>query len=199
MKIYISGIHTDAGKTHCSAALCANFGFDYFKLIQAGEPTDSDFIRKLCPKTRIFKEGMLLKTPASPHLGRKKENLNYKAFDIALPKSEHLLIESAGGLFTPLDDEKTVIDYMARFKHPTFLVAKYYLGSINHILLSIEALKQRNIEILALVMMGEKDLLQDEFIQNYTKVKITNLPFFTAQNLLAQSKIFKEEVEKILT
>ncbi|MCH5337072.1 MAG: dethiobiotin synthase [Campylobacter sp.] len=196
MKIYVSAIHTDAGKTHFSAAFCANLGYDYFKLIQAGEPTDSEFIAKMSPETHIFESGVFLQTPASPHLGKKLENANYQGLEIALPQSENLVIELAGGLFTPIDEKHTMIDFMQKFKAPTFLVARYYLGSINHILLSIEALKQRNIEILALVMMGEKEPLQDEFVQNYTKIPIINLPFFTQNSILNEN--FKEQLLKLL-
>ncbi|MBK1971579.1 ATP-dependent dethiobiotin synthetase BioD [Campylobacter sp. TTU_617] len=184
MKIYISGIHTDVGKTHFSASFCANFDYDYFKLIQAGTPTDSQKIAKLCPKTKIFKEGIFLKTPASPHLGKIKENLTFKGLEIQIPKSENLLIEIAGGLFSPIDEHYTMIDFMSTFKFPTILVAKYYLGSINHILLSIEALKKRSIDIIALAMMGQKDILQDNFIQNYSQIPIINLEFLDAKNLI---------------
>ncbi len=82
MKIYVVGIHTDVGKTHFSAAFCKVFGYDYFKLIQAGEPKDSEFIHKFSPATHIFKEGIFLKTSASPHKGKRLERLNYKGLDI---------------------------------------------------------------------------------------------------------------------
>lgn len=196
MKIYVSAIHTDVGKTHFSAVFCANFGYDYFKLIQAGNPTDSEFIAKISPKTRIFKNGITLQTPASPHVGKKLEHANYQALKIALPKSENLLIELAGGIFTPLDERYTMIDFMERFKFPTFLIAKYYLGSINHILSSVEALKRRNIKILALVMMGEKEPLQDEFVQNYTQIPLINLPFLT-QNLILNPHL-KEQIKSLI-
>lgn len=196
MKIYISGIHTDVGKTHFSATFCANFNYDYFKLIQAGIPTDSQKISKFCPKTKIFKEGIFLKTPASPHLGKIKENLIYKALEIQLPKSENLLIEIAGGLFSPIDECYTMIDFMDKFKFPTILVAKYYLGSINHILLSIEALKKRSIDIIALVMMGEKDILQDSFIQNYTQIPLINLEFLNEKNLINLE--FQKQIKTLL-
>ncbi|HDZ5085757.1 TPA: dethiobiotin synthase [Campylobacter jejuni] len=196
MQIYVSGVHTDVGKTHFSAAFCANFNYDYFKLVQAGTPTDSEFIAKFSPKTKIFKEGVFLQTPASPHLGKIKEKLDYKALELNLPKSENLLIELAGGLFSPIDEKYTMIDFMALHKKASILVAKYYLGSINHILLSIEALKQRNIELLALVMMGKKDILQDDFIKNYTQISIINLDFFDKNNILNQN--FKEQMQEIL-
>ncbi|EFC32019.1 dethiobiotin synthase [Campylobacter jejuni] len=196
MQIFVSGVHTDVGKTHFSAAFCANFNYDYFKLVQAGTPTDSEFIAKFSPKTKIFKEGVFLQTPASPHLGKIKEKLDYKALELNLPKSENLLIELAGGLFSPIDEKYTMIDFMALHKKASILVAKYYLGSINHILLSIEALKQRNIELLALVMMGKKDILQDNFIKNYTQISIINLDFFDKNNILNQN--FKEQIQEIL-
>ncbi|ECL2996153.1 TPA: dethiobiotin synthase [Campylobacter jejuni] len=171
MKIYISGIDTGVGKTYLSARICKKLGFDYFKLIQAGTPTDSEFIAKFSPKTKVFKEGVFLQTPASPHKGRILENLSYKAFDIQIPQSNKLIIELAGGLFSPIDDEKTMIDYISKFKYPTILVARTYLGSINHTLLSIEILKQRDIKILALVLKSQ-DHFSKDFISKYTKIPI---------------------------
>ncbi|MEB2805492.1 ATP-dependent dethiobiotin synthetase BioD [Campylobacter upsaliensis] len=196
MQIYISGIHTDAGKTHFSAVFCANLNYDYFKLIQAGTPKDSDLIAKLSPKTRILKEGFFLKTPISPHLAKIKEKANYQAFSLQIPNNENLLIELAGGLFTPLDEKHTMIDFMQRFQKPTILVGRYYLGSINHILLSIEALKMRQIPILFLAMMGEKEPLQDEFIQNHTQIPIINLNFYNAKNI--ENEEFKRQIKALL-
>lgn len=197
MNIYVSAIHTDAGKTHFSTVFCANLGYDYFKLIQAGRPTDSEFVAKMSPKTRIFESEVFLQTPVSPHLGKRLENKNYKGLELSLPQSENLLIELAGGLFTPIDEKHTMIDFMEKFKAPAFLIAKYYLGSINHILLSIEALKQRNIKILALVMMGEKEALQDEFVENYAKVPIVNLSFPTKNSILNEN--FKKQMIDLLS
>jgi len=198
MKIYVVGIHTDAGKTHFSTAFCKAFNYDYFKLIQAGKPKDSDFVAKFSPKTRIFEEGVFMQTPASPHLGKKLENLSYKGLEIALPQSENLLIETAGGLFTPLDENITMIDYIDAFKYPCVLVGKYYLGSINHTLLSLKALNSKAIPLIALVMMGEKDENFDSFIKSYTKVKIAHLPFFKEEDFNAKSAKFKKEFEPIL-
>ncbi|MBZ7927887.1 dethiobiotin synthase [Campylobacter sp. LH-2024] len=187
MQIYISGIHTDVGKTYLSARICKELGFDYFKLIQAGTPKDSDIIAQFSPKTKIFKEGIFLQTPVSPHKARTLEGLNYKAFDIALPQSDKLIIELAGGLFSPIDDEKTMIDFMQKFKRPTILVAKDYLGSINHTLLSIEALKQKDIPILALVLKSE-DHFSKDFISKYTQIPIIDFNDRVCEKL---SKIIK--------
>lgn len=198
MQIYICGVHTDTGKTHFSAAFCEAFGYDYFKLLQAGSPKDSEFIAQFSPQTFIFKEGIFLQTPASAHIGKKIEKLNYKAFDITLPRSENLLIETAGGLFSPLDEEKTMIDYINEFKRPCILVAKYYLGAINHILLSIEALKLRKIPLIALVMMGEKDENFDEFIRFYSGISPFHLAFYTAQDFKEKSKILQGQMQMLL-
>ncbi|WP_295697920.1 dethiobiotin synthase [uncultured Helicobacter sp.] len=197
MQIYVCGVHTDAGKTHFCAAFCAAFKYDYFKLIQAGIPTDSTFIAKFSPQTKIFKEGVFLQTPASPHIGKRLEKLDYKAFDIKLPQSENALIETAGGLFTPIDERFTMLDYINKCKKPCILVAKYYLGVINHILLSLEALKKREIPLIALVMMGERDESIDEFIKSYTGVRIFHLPFYTTEDFLEKSKNLREQMQKM--
>lgn len=198
MQIYISAIHTDVGKTHFSALFCEGFGYDYFKLIQAGEPRDSDFIAKFSSKTRIFKEGFFLKTPSSPHKAKIKENAQYEALKLQIPSSENLLIELSGGLFSPIDERYTMIDFMRHFKKPTILVAKYYLGSINHILLSLEALKSAQIPIIALIMMGDRDALQDDFVHHYTHIPLINLPFFNEKNFSQRSQIAKKKLSERL-
>ncbi|PPB71890.1 ATP-dependent dethiobiotin synthetase BioD, partial [Campylobacter hyointestinalis subsp. hyointestinalis] len=120
--------------------------------------------------------------PASPHKGKILENLDYKAFDIQIPQSDKLIIELAGGLFSPIDENHTMIDYMSRFKYPTILVAKDYLGSINHTLLSIEALKQRGIKILALVLRS-KDNFSKGFINKYAQIPIIEFDDRVCENL----------------
>lgn len=195
MQIFICGSHTDAGKTSVSAALCYAYGFEYFKLIQAGIPTDSHKIQELSPKTKIHPQGILLKTPASPHIGMQRENIKYNGLEIPLPHSNHLLIESAGGLFTPLDSKMCMIDYLEKYRLPTLLVGSYYLGGINHILLSIEALKQRNIEILGLIISKEQNPQMDDFIQNYTQIKIAHFHTYT-KDFQIQAQNLKQELEE---
>ena len=189
MQLFICGSHSDVGKTSVSAALCYAFGFEYFKLVQAGIPTDSQKIQALSPHTKIHPQGILLQTPASPHIAMQKENIQYNGLEIPLPLSNHLLIESAGGLFTPLDSCVCMIDFLQKYRFSTLLVGSYYLGGITHILLSIDALRQRNIEILGLIIAGEQNPQMDSFIQNYSSIKIAHFPTYTndfqtkAQNL----------------
>ena len=125
-----------------------------------------------------------MQTPTSPHIAKEIERVEYEAMQIKIPKSQNLIIELAGGLFSPIDEKFCMIDYMQNHKLPTILVAKYYLGSINHILLSIEALRQRYIDILCLVMVGKQEQQVDSFIQQYSKITIIHLPFFNTTNFM---------------
>ncbi len=197
MQIYTCGIGTDVGKTHFSALFCHLFGYHYFKLIQAGTPKDSDFAEKLIPKERILGEGFLLQTPASPHIGKRLENASYRAFDLAIPQTTNLIIELAGGLFTPLDEQYTMIDFMTHWKKPAILVAKNYLGAINHTLLSIQALQSREIPLLALVCMGKEERDFNDFICDYTGIMPLNLDFYDAQKI-RDDQIFIQKMSKIL-
>ena len=197
MQIYVCGSSTDVGKTHFCAAFCEAFSYEYFKLIQAGENKDSNLVASFAKDVKIHKEGVFLKTPASPHIGKKLEGLDYKAFDIVLPDSKNLLIETAGGLFTPLDEEKCMIDYLALNAKPCILVASYYLGCINHILLSIEALRQRQIPLLALVMSGKKDEDIDDFVFKYSGVKVVHLEHFNKENFRQKALALRQSLARV--
>ena len=193
MQIYVCGTSTDVGKTHFCAAFCEAFKYEYFKLIQAGENKDSDLVSSFAKDVKIHKEGVFLKTPASPHIGKKLEGLDYKAFDIVLPDSKNLLIETAGGLFTPIDEKCCMIDYMAYDLKPCILVASYYLGCINHIILSIEALRQRELPLLALVMSGKKD----EVVFKYSGVKIVHLEHFNKENFRQKALALRQDLIRV--
>lgn len=177
--ISVSAISTEIGKTCICAMLCKAFGYDYFKVIQAGEMADSKKVKSLSPNTKIYKEGVFLKTPASPHLGKKIEKLDYDGLKIPLPSEDNLLVEIAGGLYSPMDEKNFMIDYLAFNDLPTFLVINYYLGSINHTILSIEALKNKNIEILGIISSNSFDKESDEFLKNHFK----DLNFFYAKDI----------------
>lgn len=184
MVLAIAGAHTDIGKSVVSAALCFAFGFGYFKLVQAGKEEDRHIITSLVPKATIYPNGFTLQTPASPHIAKTIENAEYNGLQIPLPEaSQPLLLESAGGLYTPLDSQNCMIDYLALHKLPVLLVGGYYLGAINHILLSIEALKTRGIKLIGLVMSeGKEKSAQadsfDSFIAQYSGIKIARFRHF---------------------
>ncbi|TLD82947.1 dethiobiotin synthase [Helicobacter sp. MIT 11-5569] len=198
MQIFIAGSHTDVGKTTISAALCYAFGLEYFKLVQAGIPMDCERIKKLSPNTFTHPNGITLKTPASPHIAMQKEQKSYKGLEIPLPNSKSLLVESAGGLFTPLDMESCMIDYLEHSKLPCLLVGGYYLGGINHILLSVAALKAREIPLLGIVISKTQNAQMDTFIQHYTQAKIAHFPNFSdSKNFQTLALDLKKELETL--
>lgn len=195
MQIYISGIHTDVGKTHVSAAFCQSFNYAYFKLIQAGTPKDCEVVKSFSNSIEILGDGVFLQTPASPHIGKLKENLHYKGLDIALPNRENVVIELAGGIFSPLDECNCMLDFMCKKPLPTILVGKYYLGAINHIILSINVLRQSGMDILCLVMNGRMESYIDSFIRDYVGIDIVHLDMFNAENFCKKILPFKSEMQ----
>lgn len=208
-QLYIAGIHTDTGKTHFSALFCKAFSYGYFKLIQAGEIEDCDFIRNFVPECEVFDNGISLRTAASPHIARLLEQRDYKGMQIPIPNAQNLIIELAGGLFTPLDDKQCSLEYLCQNPKPCILVGRYYLGCINHILLSTHALKSHNIPLLCVAMMadsydnksdkpnshksGEKcnDDYIDEFLQEHSLlqgVPLVRTHFFTHNSFASVSQ-----------
>lgn len=182
--IAISGIHTDVGKSCVSAALCYGFSYEYFKLVQAGSVTDESFIKKMSPETVIHSAGAYLQTPASPHVGILKENNNFNGLKIKIPKKNGVLVELAGGLYSPLDLQSFMMDYLSFYSLPTFLVSKNYLGSINHTALSIEALKSKNIEILGIIFSQNSDQTSEDYLKKHYK----HLPFLNLNDLNSNFK-----------
>ncbi|MEQ9298826.1 MAG: dethiobiotin synthase [Cyclobacteriaceae bacterium] len=154
---FVSAIGTDSGKTLISAMLVEGLKADYWKPVQSGEPRDTESVRSLVSNSRsIFHpERHLLKTPASPHASARIDGLHISLDDFHLPESVHpLIVEGAGGLMVPLNDDDLIIDLIAVLGLPLILVSNLYLGSINHTLLSIEALIGRGIPIKGIIFNG---------------------------------------------
>lgn len=173
--IFVSGTGTGIGKTIVSAILMEAWGAAYWKPVQAGidGPTDTEILRSLIgnPACRIFPETHLLENPVSPHLAAQMENKRISLDDFKIPEtSSYLIIEGAGGLFSPLNDSQLNIDLIQKMGAEVVVVVKHYLGSINHSLLSIEALKNRGIPMLGIVFNGVNDP-SSEYVLNYTGVK----------------------------
>ena len=191
MKIFITGIDTDIGKTVASAILAQALKADYFKPIQCGDLNNSDSKKvQTWTDAKIFPENYKLKTPKSPHLAASIENTEISLDKIQLPKTNNkLIIEGAGGLLVPLNNKDYIIDIPKKFNLPVILVCKNYLGSLNHTLLSIEALKKRNIKIMGLIFNGTSDLESEKFLEKKSGVsKILNIEI--------ENKIDKETILK---
>lgn len=159
MRIFVSGTDTGVGKTTFSAALAGALDSTYWKPIQAGclGPSDSETLGSLSglPPRKILSEAYRLRTPCSPHRAAELDGVQIDVQALRLPNSDPLVVEGAGGLLVPLDRETLLIDLVARWRIPVVLVARTALGTINHSLLSIEALKLRSIPLLGIAFVGE--------------------------------------------
>lgn len=173
MKYFVTAIDTDSGKTLVSAILCEALQADYWKPVQAGLPRDSDTVRELVsnPVTKIHAERYLLKTPASPHAAARIDGIEIKLQDFRAPAtSNSLVIEGAGGCLVPLNDRDFIIDLIRHLDTTIILVADLYLGSINHTLLTIEALRTRNLPLKGIIFNGEANAESQRIILQHANV-----------------------------
>lgn len=167
--LFVTGIGTDVGKTIVSAILVEKLKADYWKPIQSGDLDNSDTmkVQRLIsnPVTRFHPETYRLTQPYSPHKSADLDGVNIDLNQIQLPDTDNqLLIEGAGGLMVPLNDQHFVIDLIEKFNAEAVLVVKHYLGSINHTLLSLELLKQKKIKVKVLIFNGDRDEYSERVI-----------------------------------
>ena len=191
MKLFITGIGTDVGKTIASAIITQSLEADYWKPVQAGDLDNSDShkIQRYISnnKTVIHENSYKLNTPASPHLAAEIDGITIDLKKIIEPSTDnHLIIEGAGGILVPLNDNDSIID-LIKEDYKVILVSRHYLGSINHTLLTFEALKSRNIPVAGIVFSGDENKATEEIILSKTKAKfigrIENEPYFD-QNVI---------------
>ncbi len=205
MKIFITGISTDVGKTIASAIITESLEADYWKPIQAGDLENSDshkiinYISNY--KTVIHENSYTLKTPASPHLAATIDGITIDLNNIIEPKTNnHIIIEGAGGIFVPLNNKDCIID-LIQSDYTVIIVSQHYLGSINHTLLTIEALKNRNIIIAGIIFNGDENKATEEIILNKTGVKhigrIYQEPYFDKNVIKEYADLFREALLKI--
>jgi dethiobiotin synthetase len=174
--IVVTGTDTGIGKTVFSAALAGALDAFYWKPIQSGleDETDTEAVLRLSglPSARVLPELYRLKTPASPHLAAEIDGITIDPAKLALPTaSGTVVVEGAGGLMVPLTREMTYIDLMARWGAPIVLCARTTLGTINHTLLSVEALRHRGIPLLGVAFIGEENVDSERTITEMAHVK----------------------------
>ncbi|WP_426437358.1 dethiobiotin synthase [Bradyrhizobium genosp. P] len=161
-RFVVTGTDTGIGKTVFSAGLADFLGSDYWKPVQAGldGETDAERVAQLgaLSHDRILPERYRLNTPASPHLAADIDGLtiDVAALDPPETRARPLVIEGAGGVMVPLTHETLYLDVFARWRLPVVLCARTTLGTINHSLLSIEALRRRSIDIRGVAFIGDE-------------------------------------------
>lgn len=175
--IVITGTDTGIGKTVFSAALTAALGACYWKPVQSGleDETDSRFVRRLArlPEDKVLRERYLLNTPVSPHYAARIDGVEINPQELALPAlASPLIVEGAGGLLVPITETITYGDVFAQWKRPTVLCARTRLGTINHTLLSLEAMRARAIPVLGVAFIGEAMPETERIVGAMGRVKI---------------------------
>jgi dethiobiotin synthetase len=205
MKLFITGIGTDVGKTITSAIVTQALEADYWKPVQAGDLDNSDshkIQRYICnEKTIIHENSYKLNTPASPHLAAAIDGITIDLKKIVEPKTKnHLVIEGAGGLLVPLNDNDIIID-LIKSDYKIIVVSRHYLGSINHTLLSFEVLKSRNLKVAGIIFSGDENKATEEIILNKTKAKfigrIDNEPYFDQNVIQYYADLFRENLQNL--
>lgn len=174
-KIFITGISTEVGKTMASAIFSEALEADYWKPVQAGDldNTDSHKVAALISNTKtvIHPSSYTLKTPMSPHAAAEIDGLRIDRFHINEPKTDnHLIIEGAGGILVPLNEEDTIFDIIMP-SYKVVVVSRHYLGSINHTLLTIGWLQQKGYDV-SVLFSGDANPHTENIILHKTGVSL---------------------------
>ena len=202
MKLFITGISTDVGKTVSSAIVVEALEADYWKPIQAGDLENSDSHKVKShvsnSKSQFFPNSYALNTPASPHLAAEIDGITINLSEIKEPKTDnHLVIEGAGGIFVPLNEKNTIID-LIQSDYKVIIVSRHYLGSINHTLLTIEAIRNRGFEVAGIIFSGSENKSTESLILNKTGIKcigrIDEEPYFDQNVIREYADLFKDNL-----
>jgi len=196
-RVFVTGISTDVGKTIASAIFVEALKADYWKPIQAGEleHSDSKRIVELISngKTIIHPSSYELKFPMSPHAAAQLEGITIQRSQIKEPTSKnHMVIEGAGGLLVPLNDEDTILDIIMPY-YKVVVVSRHYLGSINHSLLTVNWLVQKGYEV-AILFNGTENSFTESIIAQKTGVPILGR---IQEETTIDRKVIRQYAEKL--
>ena len=174
---FVTGTDTDVGKTVVSAWLLVHLDACYWKPVQAGaEPeTDSATVRRLAEveADRIVPEAYLLSEPIAPHEAAQRSGIAIDMAKLVPPPCDRpLVVEGAGGLMVPLTDEAYVVDLATELHLPLILVTRSTIGTINHTLLSLEAIRRRGLPLAGVVINGPETPHNRAAIERYGQVEV---------------------------
>lgn len=202
MKSFIvSGTDTGIGKTLlCSVLMAGMPEYSYWKPIQSGreDGADSEMVRSLsgCVPERILPEAYFFSEPLSPHLAAKIDGIRIENENLRLPNVSPIIIEGAGGLLVPLKENLLYIDVFKQWGFPVLLACRSSLGTINHTLLSLEALRSRGIAIIGCILMGEVNPENEKAIREYGNVPVGRIPLLGTPELQDLKTVFETNLEK---
>jgi len=178
-RFFITGTDTGVGKTVVSALLCAALDAFYWKPIQTGtrEGTDRKTVMDLAqlPPSRTLSEAYRFAPPVSPHLAAQRARVRIELRKILIPHipaSESLIVEGAGGVLVPISRTQLMADLMRHLKLPALLVSRSGLGTINHTLLSLAALRTARVNVRGVVMVGKPNRENRKAIERYGEIEV---------------------------
>jgi dethiobiotin synthetase len=181
-RFFITGTDTGVGKTVVSALLCAALDAMYWKPIQTGtrEGTDRKTVMQLAhlPNARTIPETYRFSPPVSPHLAARRAGVRIELRKIRMPRiprRENLIVEGAGGALVPINGTQLMTHLMRHLKLPVLLVARTALGTINHTLLSLAALRAARLDIHGVIMVGPKNSENRKAIERYGNIEVIGL------------------------
>lgn len=184
----IAGIGTDVGKTVVSAIVTEALEGCYFKPVQAGDLDNSDSIkvRRWCSdKVTVSEECFRLQEPMAPHKAAEIDGVQLELSKIAFPETDQpLILEGAGGVLVPLNEKgETILDMYKKSKLPVIIVSRHYLGSINHTLLTIQAIRAQGLPLAGIIYVGDPSEHTEDIIEKFTQVKfLGRVPMATEVN-----------------
>ncbi len=199
MNIFVAGTDTGLGKTMVSTLLCLKLRqYCYWKPIQSGTDlgTDTDWVSTQIGSHRVIAEAYRLPMPLSPHASAENAGvtIHFKKIERAYVNLTNVIVEGVGGLLVPLNKKSLLIDLIVRLQtacgpsglpipQHVVLVTRSSLGTINHTLLSLEALRQRGIQPLGVVMVGDINNGNKRAIERYGKTNVIGeIPWLTSFN-----------------
>lgn len=196
--LIVAGTDTGIGKTVFSAGLVGALNGTYWKPVQSGieGETDSQIVQRLSGRPAL-PEGYIFDLPASPHLSAEAEGASIDPATLTLPNSDGpVVIEGAGGLMVPLNRESLYLDLFARWQAPVILCARTQLGTINHTLMSLQALRHAGCQPVGVAFIGEPEPDVEQTIVDFGQVtrlgRLPPLPSLTSDTL---RQAFKDSID----
>jgi dethiobiotin synthetase len=202
-RFFVTGTDTGVGKTVVSALLCAALDAIYWKPIQTGtrEGTDRATVMRLAelPRARTVLEAYRFAPPVSPHLAARRAGVRIDLRTIKMPRiaaRQNLIAEGAGGALVPINDTQLMTDLMRHLGLPVLLVARTTLGTINHTLLSLAALRAARLDVRGVVMVGKPNRDNRDAIERYGSVAVIGMvPRLARINRGVLLRVFREHFD----
>jgi dethiobiotin synthase len=202
---FVTGTDTGVGKTVLSALLVAALDGIYWKPVQTGaiEGTDLDSVRQWaeCPAERLLPERYRFDLPVSPHLAARKSGIRIALDDFGLPApvaNHPHIVEGAGGVMVPLNEKDLMLDLMRHFGLPVVVGTRTTLGTINHTLLTLAALRGAHLNVRGVVLIGARNVENESAIETYGNVRVIgHIPVLERIHRAALIEVFEKNFDQL--